>query len=408
LSPAAARLFRLIGVFPGPELGVGAAASLSGLPRPEALVLLTELDRANLLTEQSPHRYVMHDLLRAYAAELAREGESGADLRAARGRVLDYCLYTAQVTSRVWQGTWCDLPLPPPDPGAAPETPGDAEAAGAWFDTELTMLVAAVHDAADGFEGHCWRLAWTLTSMLGSRARWAEYAATQLVALAAAERVGDRAGQAYAHQSLGRAYAAEGRIGEATSHLDRALDYFASAGDEQGQGSVRIGLGFAAHSKGDDIEAVRQVRRALDLFRSAGYPPGQALALNNLGWSLTEMGEYDEAVRCCEESVRLRRELGELHPLAGSWDSLGHVHDRLGHHRKAIECYRSSLALYQQTGARYEEAITLSRMADAQASAGDTPGAVESWRRSLAILDAFGDAAAEEIRDRLRVATATH
>ena len=405
LSPAAARLFRLLGVFPGPEVGLGAAASLTGLPRPQARALLTELDRANLITERSPSRYVLHDLLRAYAAELAREQESGPALRAARGRLIEYCLHTTQVAARMLQGTWCDLPLPPPITGAAPERLDDVEAASAWFDTELTMLVAAVSDAADGFEGQCWRLAWSLSSLLDTRARQAEYQATQQVALAAAERVGDRAGEAYAHQCIGRAHARENRIEEGVAHLELALDYFASVGDEAGQGSVLIGLGFAAHSKGDEAEAARYARRALTLFRSVGHQAGQALALNNLGWSLTELGEHDEALRHCEESVRLRQELGELHPLAGSWDSLGHLHDRLGHHSKAIECYRSSLALYRQTGERYDQAVTQSRMADAQAASGDLAGAIESWRQSLAVLDAFDDAMAEEVRYKLRRST---
>jgi len=402
LSPAGARLFRLLGVFPGPEVGLGAVASLTGLPRPQALALLAELERANLLTEQRTRRYVLHDLLRAYAAELAHDQESGPDLRAARGRLLDYCLHTAQVAARVLQGTWNDLHLPPPVSGATPEVPGDVEAASAWFDTEMMMLLAAVRDAADGFEGHCWRLAWTLSSLLDTRARWAEYEATQQVAVDAAERVGDHTGEAYAHQCLGRAHARAGRIEEAVAHLELALDHFTLIGDEAGQGSVLIGLGFASHSKGDETVAARHARRALALFRSVGHRAGQALALNNLGWSLTELGEHDDALRYCEESVRLRQELGELHPLAGSWDSLGHLHDRLGHRGKAIECYRSSLALYRQTGERYEQAITLSRMADAQAAGDDLPGAIESWRQSLAVLDAFDDAMAEELRYKLR------
>lgn len=406
LSPVAARLFRLLGVFPGPAVGLGAAAGLTGLPRSEALALLTELERANLLTEQTAHRYVLHDLLRAYAMELARGQESEAELRAARGRVLDYCLHSAQAVSRAVQGAWCDLPLPTPVPGVVPEEPRDIEAASAWFDTELTVLVAAVRDAADGFEGHCWRLAWSVSSLLSTRGRWAEYAATQELALAATERVGDRTGQAYARQSLGRALARSGRIEEGVAHLERALDHLASVGDEAGQGSALVGLGFAAHVKGDDAESVRLMHRALKLFRSAGHGAGQALALNNLGWSLAELGEYEEAARRCQESVSLRQELGEMHPLAGSWDSLGYVHSRLGHHRQAIECYRSSLALYRLTGERYDQAFTMSRMADAQAAAGDTSGAVESCRQALAILDAFDDAAAEEVRQKLRVLTA--
>jgi len=403
LSPAAARLFRLLGVAPGPEVGPGVAASLSGLPRREAAALLTELHRANLISERSPGRYAPHDLLRAYAAELARD-EPG--VREARARVLDYCLHTGQLAARLLQGTWCDLPLPPPAPGSAPESPAGSDAANAWFDTELPVLLAAVRDAADGFEERCWQLAWTINGLLQSRARYAEDTANQQIALAAAERTGDRRGQAYASQSLGRARAREGRPDEASALLGHALAYFTEAGDAAGEGSVRIGLGFAAHSRGDHEEALAGVRVALELFRAAGHLSGQALALNNAGWSLTELGRYEEAIELCEQSLALRRQLGELHPLAGTWDTLGFVHVHLGRYERAIECYRAGLVLYRRAGDRCEQAITLSRLGDAQAAAGDQAGAVESWEEALALLDGLDDTPAREVRERLRVSAA--
>ena len=70
LSPAAARLFRLLGMHPGPDIGLPAAASLAGQPAAEVRPLLTELARAHLI-ERAAGRYAFHDLLRAYAAELA-------------------------------------------------------------------------------------------------------------------------------------------------------------------------------------------------------------------------------------------------------------------------------------------------------------------------------------------------
>lgn len=66
LSPAAARLFRLLGLHPGPDLTAPAAASLAiSQVRP----VLAELTRTHLLGERSPGRYTFHDLLRAYVME---------------------------------------------------------------------------------------------------------------------------------------------------------------------------------------------------------------------------------------------------------------------------------------------------------------------------------------------------
>jgi len=70
LSPTPAALFRQLAVHPGPEVSLTAAASIAGLPAREVRAALGELLAGNLIDEVSPGRYAMHDLLRAYAAEL--------------------------------------------------------------------------------------------------------------------------------------------------------------------------------------------------------------------------------------------------------------------------------------------------------------------------------------------------
>jgi DNA-binding SARP family transcriptional activator len=71
LPPAAARLFRLLGLHPGPDISVPAAAALAGTSTTDAARLLETLADIHLLEETAPGRYHLHDLLRAYAAERA-------------------------------------------------------------------------------------------------------------------------------------------------------------------------------------------------------------------------------------------------------------------------------------------------------------------------------------------------
>ena len=73
LSPDTARMFRLLGLHPGPDITAAAAASLAGIAPDRARVLLAELTRGHLLSEHRPGRYAFHDLLRAYATEQARD-----------------------------------------------------------------------------------------------------------------------------------------------------------------------------------------------------------------------------------------------------------------------------------------------------------------------------------------------
>ena len=87
LSTGAARLFRLLGLHPGPDITVGAAASLAGIAPDQARERLAELTRGHLLAEHCPGRYAFHDLLRAYAAEQAHVHDDEATRHGAPGRV---------------------------------------------------------------------------------------------------------------------------------------------------------------------------------------------------------------------------------------------------------------------------------------------------------------------------------
>ena len=95
LDAPAARLFRLLGLHPGPDISAAAAASLAALPLDEGRRRLGELTRAHLLAEHPGGRFWCHDLLRAYAAELTQLADSAAGRRAATGRMLDHYLHTA-------------------------------------------------------------------------------------------------------------------------------------------------------------------------------------------------------------------------------------------------------------------------------------------------------------------------
>jgi len=96
LSAPAARMFRLLGLHPGPDVAVTAAASLAAVPPGQARALLAELTRAHLLAEHAPGRYAFHDLLRAYASELASAQECPADRASAVHRLLDHYLHREQ------------------------------------------------------------------------------------------------------------------------------------------------------------------------------------------------------------------------------------------------------------------------------------------------------------------------
>jgi hypothetical protein len=136
LDAPAARLFRLLGLHAGPDISAAAAASAAGLPLDEGRRRLGELTRAHLLAEHAPGRFSCHDLLRAYADELAQSAGSEAERRAATGRMLDHYLHTAHSAALQLHPTRRPVTLSAPQPGAEPEHIGAAGQALAWFGAE--------------------------------------------------------------------------------------------------------------------------------------------------------------------------------------------------------------------------------------------------------------------------------
>lgn len=99
LTPDAARLFRLLGTHPGPDISTAAAASLAGVVATAVRPLLAELVRGHLISESVPGRYACHDLLRAYAAEQAEHADPDAVRAAGVRRTLDHCLHTGHAAA---------------------------------------------------------------------------------------------------------------------------------------------------------------------------------------------------------------------------------------------------------------------------------------------------------------------
>jgi tetratricopeptide (TPR) repeat protein len=409
----AARLFRLLGVHPGPEISPPAAASLTGRPVEQTRALLAELARANLVTEHTPGRYSFHDLLRAYATEQAHMHDSDDERRAATRRLLDHYLHTAHTAARLLNPPRDPITPTPPEHGVTPEHPADHQQALAWFAAEHPVLLAAVdHAAATGFDTHTWQLAWTLVEFLERRGHWHDWAATQQAAVAAARRLPDPSAEASAHRLLARAYTRLGRHDEAHTQLRQALDVYGQTGDQAGQAYAHTNLAAEWARQGRHAEALEHARRALDLFRATGHQRGQAQALNSIGWWHAHLGDHQQALASCQQALILLRELGDRTGEADTWDSIGYANHHLGHHHEAITCYHHALDLYRDLGDRYDEAETLTSLGETHHAAGDPNAARDAWRHALIILDDLDHPDADHVRARLhrldQSATPTH
>jgi tetratricopeptide (TPR) repeat protein/transcriptional regulator with XRE-family HTH domain len=402
LSGEAARMFRLLGIHPGPDISVPAAASLADRSWPQARRLLHELARTHLITEHVPGRYAFHDLLRAYAAEEAHHTVGEAGRGAATGRVFDHYLHTAARAALVLIPYKEPVLLDPARPGTAPEQPADYRQALAWFEAEHQVLLAMVTLAAkSGFDSHAWQLPWAMASFLQIRGHHQEWAAIQHTALTAATRMGDTAGQAASGRLLANARFYLGDHGESSGLYTRSLTLYQRLGDRLGEAKTRENLGLLAARQGRYADALGHLEEALRLYQGTGDKVYEAGALNAVGWTHGLLGDYQQARAFCRQALTLSAEVGH-HWLEGDiWDSLGFAEHHLGNFAEAVACYQRALKLYQENGDRFDEAETLTYLGDTRHAAGEQAHGREAWQQALAILEDLQHPDAEEVRAKL-------
>jgi DNA-binding SARP family transcriptional activator len=403
LSEPAQRMFRLLGLHPGPDISAAAAASLAGTSMVGTRRDLAELTRAHLLTEHAPGRYDCHDLLRAYAAEQAAALDE-QEREAALGRVLDHYLHTSYQANRLLDSTRdVTVSLAPPRPGVTPEHLTEAGQALDWFATEYRVLLSAVILAADnGFDVCAWQLPWTMTSVFRRMGHWHEQAATQRAAAAAAARLGDRSAQALSCRLLGLATVRSGDYDQARAYFSDALGLYRRLGDRIGQARAQLNFGWLDERQERYAAALSHGSEALSLFQEAGHKVGQAEALNSVGWCQAMLGDYRQARTSCQQALTLQQELGDRHAQFATWDSLGYAEHQLGNLTEAITCYRKALSLLREDRDRIGEAETLAHLGDALHAAGSLEQARDAWQQALDILHDLGHPEADTIQQKLR------
>ena len=402
LTRGSQRMFRLIGIHPGPDITAPAAASLAGIDCRETDQQLRELVRASLLAEQLPGRFALHDLVRQFASRQAERVDSDCDRRSALGRVLDHYLHTCRSAAFLMYPARDPIALPPPMAGVSPEPLDTADQALIWLGAERRVLLRAVRAAAAaGFDSQAWQIPWTTSAFLDLQGHWEDWLASGQVAVDSAVRCGDRAAQARAARGLGGALARLGRYAEARVRLDAALRLYQDLADPAGQARCNSDLSWLSEIEGKYDEALAYAERAHREYESAGHALGSARVRSLICLYHGLAGHYGEAIMHGEAAVRLNRHLGNRHAEAESWESLGYARSGLGDHDAAVDCYRRALALYRSSGDKVNQAQALSRLGDCYAAAGNVGAAVTTWQLCADLATGIADGWAEEARIKL-------
>jgi Tfp pilus assembly protein PilF len=402
LGDQAARMFRLCGLHPGPDITAPAAASLAATSEPETRRLLRDLTRDCLITEHSPGRYAFHDLLRAYAADQAHDCDGEPDHAAAVGRVLDHYLHAGHAAAGLLDPTRAPITLAPPGPGIVPERSVSYQHAMAWFAAERHVLLAMVALAVrSGSDSHAWQIPWTMMPFLARQGQYQELAAIQGTALAAAIRLDDMSAQAESGRLLASSLTIIGDHGQALSHYANCLKIYRQRGDRLGEAKVYRGLGLLAERQGRYADALGHCEQALRLFQAVGDKAMEADMLNNASWCHCQLGDQQQARAFCQQALALSTKHEDRRIDAHAWDTLGYIERHLGDFTRAAACYERGLSIFREFGDRFGEAESLTGLGDTRRAAGQLRLASEAWRQALAILDELDHPDADTVRAKL-------
>ena len=422
------RLFRYLGLLPGPDTDAYAAAALTDTDPGTATRLLEDLVDQNVLISQASGRYQLHDLLRVHAAALA-ERDPRKERQAASDRLLDYYQHTAGCAdariARFSRPIAAELA-----PAHAPTLP-DPDAARAWLRAERLNLLAAVQDATARAD-HRRIIALTagLATLLRTDGDWAAAVALHTAAAAAAvelhdeadqaralseraeaqymtgdyagaahdqqealflfRRLEDRNGQAKALTELGRGRLATGDPAGAARDLQEALQLSRELDERNGQAMVLMLLGNMRRLIGDPAGATSDLQEALDLYRQLGERSGQATALHRLGDVRRVTGDYVGALRDQQEALQLFRSLRERNGEAHALTWLGDVRRLTGDPEGAARDLREALVIFRELGTRNGQAIALTWLGAARNASGDLEGAIRDLNTALNLFREIG------------------
>jgi tetratricopeptide (TPR) repeat protein len=392
LPADAARAFRLAGLHPGSDLDVYAAAALTNTSVDGARRSLDILARAHLMHLTGPGRYGTHDLLRAYACDLANSQDSEADRRAALTRLFDYYL-AAAATARDARSPVERRQRPRISPAGSP-TPSlaDPAAALAWLDAERPNLAAVcTHTAAHGWPEHTILLATTLFRYLDAGAHFPDALSIHTDARDAASQTGDRAAEAYALTNLGVVHMRQGRYEQAAEHYRGALPLFRETGDRVGEARTLTHLGLVNWRQGRYQQAAERHAQALTRYRETGTRIGEANALSNLGLVSWRQGRYREAAEGHQQALILYRETGHRFGEANALANLGVVYLRQGRYEQAADDLRHALTLFRETGNRVGVGYAQANLGVVNLQQGRYEQAADNLRQALTIFREAGD-----------------
>lgn len=382
------RLFRLLSVVPGGDVGLVAAGWLISAPHTAVRPQLMALVRSHLTQQHVRNRWSMHDLIRLYSAELSAQQPEDAE-RALRVIVVKYLLGV---------GAAADWLTGVPNDNNRKFFP-TAQDAAAWFEEERTTAIAIVLEVAKRPEAEYRELmlaiAVGLGEILGSQRHWLKE--FHDVAVVGGSFVAEAQNRHYAACVLnhyGSALRRMRQFDDALEAFRRAAEVAEEAGFDGVAVAARTNMGNVYLDQGLDVDEVIEIY--WDDVRACreSDPPdrrGEAMALSNIGGALAKAERYAEAISPLREAVSICRDLDDKPGIASAGKNLGAVLGRLARVENNQTFLDEAIELLQDAAEIYKERGNVSGWAESVNNLGQTQCQIRRFAEGIPNLEAALD-----------------
>ncbi|GAA2670681.1 Tetratricopeptide repeat-containing protein [Actinosynnema pretiosum] len=388
----ARRLFRLLGLHPSNDFDLRSVAALLDSPVALTRRLLEGLVDAHLVERTGADRYTFHDLLRLYARNQAEEEESWEAMAEAFDRL---SLWHFHAVSRV-------VDLIAPERAAGPrveQAPGlitpeftDRAEALTWYERERHNLPPLVRAAGErGLHSTARLLADELREIYSRYNHFDDWLVTGEVALTSARRLGDRAGEANALESLGKAHMQRGDRTKGVELQSTALVIRQDLGDVAGEIASTNAIGLIYLRTHHPSSALQHFQRARELAGALDSDYWTAIATNNTANALIDLDRPAEAVPLLLEALTGYRRLSVPGSEGDALRGLSHAHRILGQYDHAREFVERALAIAREQRNRAWEAFWSLEASRVFAVLGPPAAALSHADRSAVLQRELGD-----------------
>ena len=392
LADAEQRMFRLLGVHPGSDIDVFAAAALAGLTVDEAENLLDALCDMHLLIPHLPGRYRLHDLVRDFARAGVEAEEPASQRSAALDRLLDYYLHVTQIATELDAPGRPSLGAGPRyRPTAVPRLTKTSEIR-SWVDAEFANLLAVARLAAQHRAGEAgWQLPRNVGSLLYENGQLSASLEVFRIALAACGPETPPVVRSACLLDVSMMHKVLGQYRLALDFLNQGTANAAHSGDRDGIARSLIHKADLSYLIGSFTDAVTYATRGFEIYHDQADLWRAAAALTVIMDALSRLGRHREALDAADRAALPLDGFANLRQASAVLSRRGTAHSGLGEHDSAIRLLHQSVDLARQGEDRRFEADYLHRLAEATRRSGQPHEALNHARAALAILHDIAD-----------------